>query len=78
MERAKAAGVVSQIITGGSLKESRESLKLAKQHGTHYSQIYKDSHTYLSPTRFLLDRWMPPNAIRRTFEASRGCIHAID
>lgn len=38
MERAKAAGVVSQIITGGSLKESRESLKLAKQNG-FYSTV---------------------------------------
>lgn len=31
--RAKAAGVVNQIITGGSLSESRQALKLAETHG---------------------------------------------
>ncbi|CAL1695080.1 unnamed protein product [Somion occarium] len=32
LERCKAAGVRSMIITGGSLHESKESLELAKQH----------------------------------------------
>ncbi|KAI3613215.1 deoxyribonuclease tatd, partial [Moniliophthora roreri] len=31
--RAQAAGVKSMIITGGSLSESREALKMAKEHG---------------------------------------------
>jgi TatD DNase family protein len=33
LERSRAAGVKSMIITGGSLKESKEALTLAKQHG---------------------------------------------
>ena len=33
LERAQAAGVKSMIITGGSLHESREALKLAQDHG---------------------------------------------
>ena len=33
LERARAAGVKSMIITGGSLHESREALELAKQLG---------------------------------------------
>lgn len=33
MQRAKAAGVQNQIITGGSLKESRTALKLAQENG---------------------------------------------
>lgn len=33
LERAKLAGVKSMIITGGSLKESRDALKLAKEKG---------------------------------------------
>ena len=33
LERSRAAGVKSMIITGGSLRESKEALKLAKQHG---------------------------------------------
>ncbi|KAG8850539.1 hypothetical protein FRB91_008952, partial [Serendipita sp. 411] len=32
LSRAKAAGVESQIITGGSLSESRAAIKLAKEH----------------------------------------------
>ncbi|KAL0578992.1 hypothetical protein V5O48_002987 [Marasmius crinis-equi] len=35
LERAKAAGVKNMIITGGSLHESEEALKLAKEHGCH-------------------------------------------
>jgi Tat protein secretion system quality control protein TatD with DNase activity len=42
LERAKAAGVTNQIITGGSLKESKESLKLAKQNGIYNSRIPND------------------------------------
>jgi Tat protein secretion system quality control protein TatD with DNase activity len=42
LERAKAAGVINQIITGGSLKESKEALKLAKENGTHGSHTYKE------------------------------------
>ncbi len=34
LERARAAGVRSMIITGGSLHESREALGLAETHGT--------------------------------------------
>ena len=33
LERSRAAGVKSMIITGGSLHESREALQLAKQLG---------------------------------------------
>jgi TatD DNase family protein len=33
MKRSKAAGVKSMIVTGGSLHESREGLRLAKQLG---------------------------------------------
>ncbi|CCM03114.1 uncharacterized protein FIBRA_05235 [Fibroporia radiculosa] len=33
LERSRAAGVVSMIITGGSLHESKEALELARQHG---------------------------------------------
>ena len=33
LERSRAAGVKSMIITGGSLHESKEALELAKQHG---------------------------------------------
>ncbi|KAJ4485949.1 Mg-dependent DNase [Lentinula aciculospora] len=33
LERSRVAGVKSMIITGGSLHESREALKLAKDHG---------------------------------------------
>ena len=32
LERCRAAGVKSMIITGGSLHESREALELARQH----------------------------------------------
>lgn len=32
LERCKAAGVQSMILTGGSLHESKEALELAKQH----------------------------------------------
>lgn len=35
LERSKAAGVKSMIITGGSLHESREALELARQHGLY-------------------------------------------
>ncbi|KAK0208175.1 hypothetical protein DFS33DRAFT_1301874 [Desarmillaria ectypa] len=35
LERARAAGVRSMIITGGSLHESREALKLAETHGLY-------------------------------------------
>ncbi|KAG9054876.1 hypothetical protein FS842_003913 [Serendipita sp. 407] len=35
LSRAKAAGVESQIITGGSLSESRAAIKLAKEHGLY-------------------------------------------
>ncbi|KAG7094879.1 hypothetical protein E1B28_005686 [Marasmius oreades] len=35
LERAAAAGVKSMIITGGSLHESKEALKLAKEHGLY-------------------------------------------
>ncbi|KAI0931773.1 hypothetical protein AcW1_000914 [Taiwanofungus camphoratus] len=33
LERSRAAGVKSMIITGGSLHESKEALELARQHG---------------------------------------------
>ena len=33
LQRARDAGVRSQIITGGSLSESKEALQLAKEHG---------------------------------------------
>ena len=32
LERCKAAGVQSMILTGGSLHESKEALELARQH----------------------------------------------
>lgn len=32
LERSRAAGVKSMIITGGSLHESKEALELARQH----------------------------------------------
>ncbi|KAK0506264.1 hypothetical protein EDD18DRAFT_1122688 [Armillaria luteobubalina] len=35
LERARAAGVKSMIITGGSLHESREALRLAETHGLY-------------------------------------------
>jgi len=35
LERSRAAGVKSMVITGGSLQESKEALKLAKQHGLY-------------------------------------------
>lgn len=35
LERSRAAGVKSMIITGGSLHESREALELARQHGLY-------------------------------------------
>lgn len=38
LERCRAAGVKSMIITGGSLHESREALELAKQLG-YYATI---------------------------------------
>lgn len=34
LQRARDAGVRAQIITGGSLSESKEALQLAKEHGT--------------------------------------------
>lgn len=40
LERARAAGVKSMIITGGSLKESREALKLAEKHGNEFHISY--------------------------------------
>lgn len=33
LQRSKDAGLKSMIITGGSLKESREAIKLAKEYG---------------------------------------------
>jgi TatD DNase family protein len=33
LERSTAAGVESMLITGGNLKESKQALTLAKQHG---------------------------------------------
>lgn len=33
LQRSRAAGVKFMIITGGSLKESRQALKLAKEYG---------------------------------------------
>jgi len=33
LERSRAAGVKSMIITGGSLHESRQALQLAHKHG---------------------------------------------
>ena len=33
LERSKAAGVKSMIITGGSLKESKQASELAKKYG---------------------------------------------
>ena len=33
LERSRAAGVKSMIITGGSLHESKQALELAKEHG---------------------------------------------
>jgi TatD DNase family protein len=33
LERSRAAGVKSMVITGGSLRESRKALDLAKTHG---------------------------------------------
>ena len=39
MARAKAAGVQNQIITGGSLKESRNALKLAQENGQGHNFI---------------------------------------
>jgi TatD DNase family protein len=35
LQRSRAAGVKSMIITGGSLKESRQALKLAKEYGLY-------------------------------------------
>ncbi|KAK1234188.1 hypothetical protein PQX77_002614 [Marasmius sp. AFHP31] len=35
LERSKGAGVKSMIITGGSLHESKQALKLAKEHGLY-------------------------------------------
>ncbi|KAF7967552.1 hypothetical protein HWV62_33925 [Athelia sp. TMB] len=35
LERARLAGVKSMIITGGSLRESRQALELAKKHSCH-------------------------------------------
>lgn len=35
LERANAAGVKSMIITGTSLSESREAIKLAQEHGLY-------------------------------------------
>ncbi|SPO39068.1 related to 3'--_5' exonuclease and endonuclease [Pseudozyma flocculosa] len=39
LERAKAAGVVGQIITGGNLQESQEALELAHGDDTFYSTV---------------------------------------
>jgi TatD DNase family protein len=33
LERSRAAGVKSMVITGGSLKESKQALELAKKYG---------------------------------------------
>lgn len=38
--RAQAAGVRSMIITGGSLKESRQAITLAREHGQHSSSPF--------------------------------------
>lgn len=35
LERSRAAGVKGMIITGGSLHESKEALKLGQEHGFH-------------------------------------------
>ncbi|KAL0068130.1 hypothetical protein AAF712_004790 [Marasmius tenuissimus] len=40
LERSKTAGVKSMIITGGSLRESKQALKLAKEHGGESCAIF--------------------------------------
>ncbi len=50
LQRARDAGVRSQIITGGSLSESKGALQLAKEHGistsTYASQSLPWHHSY--------------------------------
>jgi len=36
LRRSKTAGLKTMIITGGSLRESKQALDLAKQHGAQY------------------------------------------
>lgn len=50
LERAKAAGVSSMIVTGGSLEESRRALEVAKEHGSLAAQTsaMDDSYSWIA------------------------------
>lgn len=63
LERAQAAGVKSMIITGGSLHESREALKLAQDHG---ASLHPDGEPLLKlSSRSIRDCWLPSYTLVR-------------
>lgn len=44
LQRARLAGLKSMIVTGGSLKESKEALKVAKTYSELTLIVYRLSH----------------------------------
>jgi hypothetical protein len=69
MERARKAGVERMMITGGSLSESKEALKLAETDGKkleHHVVIIKaKSHEtlWIVYRTFIYDGWLPSNTM---------------
>lgn len=65
LQRSKNARVLSMIITGGSLKESKHALDEAKQHSQYFQkkfQLWWGTKKKL-PHRPVRDCWLSPNTI---------------
>jgi Tat protein secretion system quality control protein TatD with DNase activity len=50
LERSRAAGVKSMVITGGSLKESKQALELAKTYGWYITRYCYDHYRLIQLT----------------------------
>ena len=68
LRRASTAGVKNMIITGGSLRESQEAIKLAKEHGPFPRPL--PIVRLMGSNRDVRDMWVPSYSILRIGEVS--------
>lgn len=65
LERSRRAGVVSMIITGGSLSESKLALDIAKEHSTCRSSLYSRWQSVRLVPRSICNYWLSSDEVNR-------------